>query len=294
MASPLVTVIIPTYNWSTVLPYSIRSVLAQTLRDFELLVVGDGCTDDSEAVVSAIDDPRVRWINLPGNTGHQSGPNNRGLREAKGEFVAYLGHDDLWLPHHLECMVAALQSTGAEVAYCIVGAVAPGADTVSPLMPMPQARSWAPPSGMMHRRAVTETTGGWTDYRALRGAPDVDFFRRIHSAGFRFEFVPHVTAIKFTASHRRNVYRERPCHEQAKWLERISADPHFEAAQLVTIMVSGESARAMPGRVLFPLALHEFVMRVRRRVSRKLWIARFCYRKGRGLDAIKSFKGLEV
>ncbi|HEX7530939.1 MAG TPA: glycosyltransferase, partial [Pyrinomonadaceae bacterium] len=82
--SPQVTVIIPTYNWSTVLPYSVGSVLKQTFRDFEVLVVGDGCTDDSESVIKAIGDDRVRWINLPRNTGHQSEPNNEGLRQARG------------------------------------------------------------------------------------------------------------------------------------------------------------------------------------------------------------------
>jgi hypothetical protein len=94
MNTPRVSVLIATYNWSAVLPFSIGSVLAQTFGDFELLVIGDGCTDDSAAVVAAIDDPRVRWINLPQNTGHQSAPNNRGLQEARGELIAYLGHDD--------------------------------------------------------------------------------------------------------------------------------------------------------------------------------------------------------
>ena len=90
------------------------------MQDFELLVVGDGCTDDLEQVVVGIQDPRVRWINLPANTGHQSGPNNRGLQEANGEFIAYLGHDDLWLPHHLQCAVDALEATGAAIAYSLV------------------------------------------------------------------------------------------------------------------------------------------------------------------------------
>ena len=85
---PPVTIIIPTYNWSSVLPYSIGSALQQTFSDFELLVIGDGCTDDSESVVKAIGDERVRWINLPINTGHQSEPNNEGLRQACGEFIA--------------------------------------------------------------------------------------------------------------------------------------------------------------------------------------------------------------
>ena len=117
MSLPRVTVIIATYNWSTVLPYAIQSVLAQTMPEFELLVVGDGCTDDCEQVVTAIKDPRVRWINLPANTGHQARPNNRELQEAKGELIAYLGHDDLWLPHHLQCMVNALDTGSAGIAH---------------------------------------------------------------------------------------------------------------------------------------------------------------------------------
>src|SRR5690349_20582249 len=100
-SAPLVSIIMATYNWSSVLPYSIGSVQHQTLPDFELLVVGDGCTDDSAEVVGAIGDPRVRWIGLENNSGHQSVPNNEGLRQARGEIIAYLGHDDLWLPDHL-------------------------------------------------------------------------------------------------------------------------------------------------------------------------------------------------
>src|SRR6185295_19675688 len=91
---PRVTVIVATYNYSTVLPFSIASVLDQTFADFELLVIGDCCTDESATIVQAMPDRRVHWHNLPANTGHQSGPNNEGLRRASGEAVAYLGHDD--------------------------------------------------------------------------------------------------------------------------------------------------------------------------------------------------------
>src|SRR6185436_5194467 len=116
---PRVTVIIPTYNWSSVLPFSIGSVLRQTFLDFELLVLGDGCTDDSESVVSRTGDERVRSINLPANTGHQSGPNNEGLRQARGEIVAYLGHDDLWLPHHLASIVSTFDRSNTDFAYAL-------------------------------------------------------------------------------------------------------------------------------------------------------------------------------
>lgn len=92
-----------TYNRSNVLPYSIASALNQTCSNIEILVIGDGCTDDSEKVVNDMADDRVRWIGLPENCGHQSGPNNVGLSEARGKYIAYLGHDDLWLPHHCHC-----------------------------------------------------------------------------------------------------------------------------------------------------------------------------------------------
>ncbi len=114
---PHVSVITATYNWSSVLRYAIESVLGQTPTDFEMLVVGDGCTDSSAEVVTSFNDPRLRWHNLPENTGHQSAPNNAGLAMARAEFIAYLGHDDLWYPIHLAKMVNMLESSDADVAY---------------------------------------------------------------------------------------------------------------------------------------------------------------------------------
>jgi glycosyltransferase involved in cell wall biosynthesis len=217
---PRVTVIIPTYNWSTVLPYSIGSALDQTFTDFELLVIGDGCTDDSEAVVRAIGDPRVRWINIA-RSGHQSGPNNEGLRQARGELIAYLGHDDLWLPHHLATLVAALDA-GADLAHSLVALVPPrGRIQVA-------RREWRPPTSVLHRRSVIERIGGWRDYRELTIPPDGDLWLRFEQAGCRIELVERLTAIKFPAAWRTNVYRERPCHEQAAWLARIRSEPDLE------------------------------------------------------------------
>src|SRR5689334_5131336 len=112
--SPRVSVIIATFNQSRALRCAIRSVLWQTLQDFELLVVGDACTDDSEQVVTSFDDPRVRWHNLAENSGNQPAPNNKGLELARGDYIAYLGHDDLWYPTHLETLVSRLETAGAD------------------------------------------------------------------------------------------------------------------------------------------------------------------------------------
>src|SRR5271166_2413327 len=83
------------------------SVILQTFTDWELLVMGDGCTDDSAEVVARFTDPRIRFVNLPERVGDQSGPNNEGARIARGRYIAYLNHDDLWFPDHIERMLLA-------------------------------------------------------------------------------------------------------------------------------------------------------------------------------------------
>src|SRR5262249_43894876 len=123
--APRVSIITATYNWSSVLRYAIESVRWQTFTDFELLVVGDGCTDDSEAVVTSFDDPRISWTNLPENSGSQATPNNAGLTMARGAYVAYLGHDDLWLPNHLAALVDAIERAEADVAYTLAAMIGP-------------------------------------------------------------------------------------------------------------------------------------------------------------------------
>ena len=216
---------------ATVLPYSIGSVLDQTFTDFEVLVVGDGCTDESGDVVTAIDDPRVHWRNLPSNVGHQSGPNNAGIRAASGDVIAYLGHDDLWLPNHLELLVSEIDR-GAAIAHGTTLSVhldrrpeqwphedwsyAPG--------------SWMPPTSLAHTRQAVEKVGGWRVARDTgRLAPEADVLQRMAEAFGPPRWVPHFTNVKFPASKRPDVYRTRPCHEQAHWLTRIREAEDVEA-----------------------------------------------------------------
>ena len=279
---PLLTVIIATYNWSSVLPYSIASVLAQTFEDLELLVIGDGCSDDSEAVVQAIDDRRVRWINLPANIGHQSGPNNEGLREARGQFIAYLGHDDLWLPHHLECLVSSMRS-GAAVAYAITEMVGPEGSYAEmvPLSTRYRPGDWLPPSCVVHRRSVTDHVGGWLHFRELDTDPERELWTRAHECGHRFAFVPRLTTIKFPALWRRDAYRKRPCHEQAAWLERIQSDRDFELFEMARIR-AGTDGFLLEGakRIWRRLALRSPLLRPIRKGS--LYEIR---RRYKGLDS---------
>src|SRR5438105_2863275 len=121
--APLISVITATYNRSNVLALAIKSVLWQTLSDWELWVVGDACTDDTERVVASFDNPRIHFLNLQRNVGQQSGPNNLGFHQSAGRFIAYLNHDDLWLPDHLEAALDGINNTNADMVYTLMDEV---------------------------------------------------------------------------------------------------------------------------------------------------------------------------
>lgn len=98
--APLTSVIIPTYNAGRFITLTVDSVLQQTLPDLELIVIDDGSADDTLEKVRAYRDGRIHIIEQP----HQGGPValNAGLNIARGEYVAFLDHDDIWLPNKLE------------------------------------------------------------------------------------------------------------------------------------------------------------------------------------------------
>jgi glycosyltransferase involved in cell wall biosynthesis len=277
--SPRVTVIIPTWNWSTVLPFSIGSVLAQTFTDWELLVIGDGCTDDSEAVVRAVGDPRVRWINIP-RAGNQWGPNNEGLRQARGEIIAYLGHDDLWLPRHLEIQLGAIDA-GADVAHSIVGSIHEDGSVDAMLTGAPG--EWIPPSSVLHRRDPARAIGGWRDHRTITVPSEQDLWNRMHAAGMKFVFVRRLTILKFPGTERRDVYKTRPSHEQQAWARRIQTEPDLESV-LLGQMIELLHAWARPQRLLVRAA------RLFRRPSQ--WFAFFFRTRGARVRAAQRYKGV--
>ena len=98
---PLVSVVIPTHNRAQILLRAIRSVLAQTYRELEIVVVVDGNDPQTTAVLSGVGDARLRWIEVKERVGG-SEARNVGIRNATGEWVALLDDDDEWLPTKLE------------------------------------------------------------------------------------------------------------------------------------------------------------------------------------------------
>ena len=103
MKNHKVSVIIPTYNRAHFLPRAIKSVLNQTFQDFELIIVDDGSTDNTKEVVEDFQkqDSRIKYI-WQENSGGPAKPKNTGIKNSKGEFLAFLDSDDEWLPEKLE------------------------------------------------------------------------------------------------------------------------------------------------------------------------------------------------
>ena len=108
---PKVTVLMPVYNGEPYLPQAIDSILAQTFRDFELLIVDDGSTDSSVDIVQSCEDRRIRLLRNAQRR-KLSGALNRGLAHARGEYVARMDADDISLPRRLEIQVAFMERHG--------------------------------------------------------------------------------------------------------------------------------------------------------------------------------------
>ena len=114
--TPAVTVIIPTYNRLALLREAVSSVLTQTFRDFEVLVVDDGSTDGTAEYLAGIHDPRLRHIPVP-HSGNAARARNTGAAHALGQVLAFLDSDDVWLARKLEIQIAATAGDRSKWSY---------------------------------------------------------------------------------------------------------------------------------------------------------------------------------
>ncbi len=127
MDNPLVSVTIATYNRGKLLTErTLPSVLNQTYQNFEVVIVGDCCTDDTEERIAKLNDPRIRFYNLPQRGPYPSDPKslwyvagvppmNRALDEAHGDWIAHLDDDDVWKPYHLEYTLEVAYAKNSEL-----------------------------------------------------------------------------------------------------------------------------------------------------------------------------------
>ena len=115
-----VSIIVPVYNVENYIEQTMDCVTAQTFQDWELLLVADGCKDNSVAVIERYrekhGDERIRLLNQLSNLGAAQA-RNRGVREAAGRYIAYLDADDLWMPEKLEKEISFMEEKDAAFAF---------------------------------------------------------------------------------------------------------------------------------------------------------------------------------
>jgi glycosyltransferase involved in cell wall biosynthesis len=200
-----VTVVMPCFDAAAFVEQAVRSVLEQTLRSAELIVVDDGSTDGSAARLAALQvifGDRLTVLNT-----QRAGPypaRNLALKQARGEFIAFLDADDWWEPDFLESMLAALQRGGADVAYC-------GWQNIGTGVSAARGEPYVPPDYFAHdpveqfletcpwpihaavvRRSVVEELAGFSE--RMFSSMDYDFWIRMLAVTRQMVRVPRVLA----------------------------------------------------------------------------------------------------
>jgi glycosyltransferase involved in cell wall biosynthesis len=196
---PYVSVIIPTYNRAAYLPATIDSVLAQDYRDFELIVVDDGSTDETTQVVQRYESS-VQYVHQANQ--REGVARNHGIRRASGALLAFLDSDDVWLPWKLQADVAAFQRhPDAALVYSRIEDISStGQRLGARRLPGPSGdvfdrlvlENFIPLSTVSVRRGAFEAVGRFSGEPELSGSIDWEAWVRL-SARHPFIHVPLVT-----------------------------------------------------------------------------------------------------
>lgn len=234
MTSPAATVVVPTHDHGPTLEFSLASALAQTVTDLRVVVVGDGVPAHArEPIRAACDaDERVRFVDHPKGPSRGEAYRHELLRDVAGP-VLYLSDDDLWLPHHVETVLAAL-ADGADWAHTMPVWVLPDGELGLHGFDLADGHFRAQVSTLPRPRVPGLTQTGHTIelYRALphgwRPAPagtptDVHMWRQILELSWvRPRSIPVVTALSFPSPARRGWSPAERAQELGRWHRRLA------------------------------------------------------------------------
>jgi glycosyltransferase involved in cell wall biosynthesis len=268
-SSPIVSVILPTYNRATLVTRAIESVLGQEFADLELIVVDDGSTDETSKVISKIDDKRLRYMYFEQNRG-ETFARNQGIQQARGKLIAQMDSDDLWYPpktayqvdlfnryEHLDLIFCNMLDinhiTNKKVNYFkqvdhafqrlqvrdldreaweILGGL-PEALLVSTIIPHPT---------VMFRRSMLESIGRYNEN--LRGGGDFEYWWRAALKGVKFAYTSRIFLDRRVDMHSltadrlalnvRHLQALEICEQTAQDLGRMDLYPQLRRANFVT------------------------------------------------------------
>lgn len=195
MSGALVSIVLPTYNRAGLLGHAIRSVLAQTHRELELIVVDDNSKDETPEVVRSFDDARIRYVRNERNL-KLPGALNKGFALAQGQFLTWTSDDNLYAPEAVERMVSLLRADHCDLVFADYYEFARHDETTgAPLHLHPIALPATPRfeernsigACFLYSRAVYERIGDYDTELFL--VEDYDYFIRIRNAGFSMRHI---------------------------------------------------------------------------------------------------------
>lgn len=196
---PLVSVVIPAYNYGEFLPETLQSILGQSYRPLEIIVVDDGSTDNTREMVAHVAPGHIRYLSQE-NKG-QAAARNRGIREARGELIAFSDADDVWLPEKLGRQVEVFRrNPNADIVYCDV-------------YKFSSARTF--PKTLWEEKGITPCRGG----------------RECLPQLFERNFIPGaMTVVRKRAFNQFGYYDEtlRVCEEYSLWVNMLLAGAQID------------------------------------------------------------------
>jgi glycosyltransferase involved in cell wall biosynthesis len=201
---PVVSVIIPAYNAEAFLARAIRSVEAQSFRDFEIVVVDDGSTDGTADVAQGFSG--VRYVR--GSHQGEAGARNLGLEEATGELAAFVDADDEWLPEKLDRQIAFMERQGSSFSYTDSYLVRDGSrvrystlarprhgEILSPLIDDWLDQAFILPTEVMASRALLQGAGGFETGLSSAGHVDYGLWLKLALRRTRFDYLDEPLAL---------------------------------------------------------------------------------------------------
>ncbi len=228
---PKVSIVIPTFNRAESLKKTLNSILAQTYRDYEVIIVANGSTDNTQEVVTEFKDPRLKYVFQDGS-GSPASPRNTGIKITVGRFIAFCDDDDLWLPEKLAKQVRFLQDNKQyNICYTRMKRFNKQTEWINPDEGSEDSansrsllyKNTIPLSSVILRKEVFENNESFDEAKSIAGSEDYECFLRLSKNNKLFCIQEYLTLYssedgRFSASGSNNAlvtnfaYISRLCH----------------------------------------------------------------------------------
>lgn len=193
-----VSILTTTYNRGDALRYAIESARSQSFAEREHIIVGDACTDGTEALIKSFQSPRPLFVNRERRSNEPARAVNDGFALSQAPLIAFLNDEDLWFADHLERLTEEMQTSGADFVYAPLAALDEAGVPRCGVVPADMRydpSQFIPPSLWLMKRELMQDLAGWREVADAGMNPSQDFLVRASRSGAKMVCAPTVTAL---------------------------------------------------------------------------------------------------